>query len=69
VSRLETLRSIEKELSKVREIARHPDDWVLRHLIDLAILEAQNEYRNNSSNKDKKWFPILIQNYKSREAC
>ena len=46
MSRLETLRSIETELSKMREVLTHPDDAVLRFLIALAIEEVQSTYRD-----------------------
>ena len=41
VSRSETLERIEHELYAVRERARHPDDTMLRYLIDMAIEEAR----------------------------
>jgi hypothetical protein len=41
VSRSETLEQIEHELHAVRERARHPDDAMLRYLIDMAIEEAR----------------------------
>ena len=41
VSRSDTLRSIETELTKAREMAECPADEVLRYLIDMAILEVQ----------------------------
>ena len=42
VSRSETLERIEHELYAVRERARHPDDTMLRYLIDMAIEEARD---------------------------
>jgi hypothetical protein len=41
VSRSETLERIEQQLHAVRERARHPDDAMLRYLIDMAIEEAR----------------------------
>jgi hypothetical protein len=60
MSRLETLRSVETELSKVREVLTHPDDSVLRYLIDLVIAEVQNAYRDEPK-PDRKKFPMLVQ--------
>jgi hypothetical protein len=49
VSRSKTLERIEHELYAVRERARHPDDAMLRYLIDMAIEEA----RGASSQRDE----------------
>lgn len=45
VSRSQTLDMIELELSHARDLASHPDDDVLRYLIDMAILEAKSKPR------------------------
>ena len=57
MSRLETLRSIETELSKMREVLTHPDDAVLRFLINLAIEEVQSTYRDEFAQDSKKLEP------------
>jgi len=67
VSRLETLRSAETELSKVREVLTHHDDLVLLYLIDLTIGELQNAYRDEPK-PDRKKFPMLVQNYNPKKA-
>ena len=54
MSRLETLRSVEAELIKAREALTHPDDKVLRYLINLAIEEVQNTYRDEFKQETKK---------------
>jgi hypothetical protein len=41
VSRVDIMKLIEVELCKARDMAGHPDNAVLRYLIDLAILEAR----------------------------
>jgi hypothetical protein len=67
VSRLETLRLVETELGKVREVLTHPDDLILCYLIDLAIGELQNAYRDEPK-PDRKKFPMLVQNYSPKKA-
>jgi hypothetical protein len=45
VLRTETLSLIERELSKVRNLADRADEFVLCYLIDLAIAEVKSEAR------------------------
>jgi len=54
VSRLETLKVAERELGKIRETAKHPDDAMLRYLIDMAIAEVRSalqEQRDTDTGK------------------
>jgi hypothetical protein len=42
-SRSQMLKTIEAELSNVRNMANHPEDEVLRYFIDMSILEVRNK--------------------------
>ena len=55
MSRPDVRKIIEIELSRVRDLAEHPDDQVLRYLIDVAISEAQQNSQS-STRDDKKNF-------------
>lgn len=49
------LEMIEIDLNNARDMASHPDDDVLRYLIDMAILEAKSN-RHARSADDRKLF-------------
>jgi hypothetical protein len=46
------LKLIETELSSARNKASHPDDGVLRYLIDMAIQEARSKGRSRGPGTD-----------------
>jgi len=55
------LELIEIELTRARDMAEHPDDDVLRYLIDMAILEARSKNRSQGAGRnDRKEFSKRI---------
>ena len=80
MSRSETLRVVETELSRARDMVKHPDDEVLRYLIDIAISEARDltdlviseertELRSPVKRRDqKREFPNNIQYLAGKKA-
>ena len=58
VSRSETLRLIETELTRTRDRVKNPADDVLRYLIDLALSETQSKNISRRGERTKR-LPIV----------
>jgi hypothetical protein len=58
VSRLKTLEFVEEELNKVSRIAKHPNDAMLRYLIDMAIAEARTRQEEELDTDRREHLPV-----------
>jgi len=58
MSRSEILKSIEVELSTVRDMAERANESILVYLVDMAILEVQSKMPTKNGERDRSNLPI-----------